>query len=212
MGPPGSGKGTQAKKIAEKYTYRHISTGDLLRALSNDEHAAPEEREAMEQMQQGKLVPDWLIYRLAFRAIDAAIAEGRGVVLDGAIRNVAQAEEYQRYFKDHNLEDEVMALEVALSDEEAFNRLGMRRVCANCGEIVRITDKEGDLTVCPKCGGTLTTRPDDAEDIVRKRIAQQGNEALIPIIQFYKDRGVYNRVDGRQAIEVVKKEIENILC
>ncbi len=210
VGPPGSGKGTQAKKIAEKHNYRHISTGDLLRALDADEQAVPEERQAMNDMKQGKLVADWLIFRLAFRAIDRALSEGRGVVLDGAIRNISQAEEYQKYFKDKGLEQEVVAIEVALSDEEAFNRLGYRRVCSQCGEIVRAIPENTDST-CLKCGGVLTTRPDDAEAVVKKRIAQQGNVALTPIVQFYKDAGALVSVDGAQSIEMVEKQIEKIL-
>jgi adenylate kinase len=210
IGPPGSGKGTQAKKIAEKYHYRHISTGDLLRALAADQNAPEDEKAALEPMKQGKLAPDWLIYRLAFRAIDEALSQGRGVILDGAIRNIPQAEEYQKYFIEHGLEKEVCTIEVALSDEEAFDRLGRRRLCTKCGEIVRaLTDT--DPAVCPKCGGTLMTRPDDREEIVRNRIAQQGNEAVKPIIAFYNDKGVFQKVDGRQTVEEVEKEIENIL-
>ncbi len=211
MGPPGSGKGTQAKKIAEKYNYRHISTGDLLRALDADKNAPAEERTAMEQMKQGILVPDWLIYRLAFRAIDSARAAGRGVVLDGAIRNIPQAEEYQKYFKEHDLENEVIAIEVALSDKESFDRLGRRRVCCECGEIVRLTSEDSDPAACPKCGGALVTRADDAEDVVKKRILQQGNKALKPIIAFYKALEVYETVDGRQTIAEVEANIETIL-
>ncbi len=211
MGPPGSGKGTQAKKIAEKYNYRHISTGDLLRALDADKNALPEERTAMEQMKQGILVPDWLIYRLAFRAIDSALAAGRGVVLDGAIRNIPQAEEYQKYFKEHDLEKEVVAIEVALSDEEAFERLGRRRICCECGEIVRLASDATDPAACPKCGGALVTRADDAEDVVRKRVLQQGNKAIKPIIEFYTTRETFETVDGRQSIAEVEQAIETIL-
>jgi adenylate kinase family enzyme len=113
-------------------------------------------------------------------------------------------------FSEHGLEKEVCTIEVALSDEEAFDRLGRRRLCTKCGEIVRaLTDT--DPAVCPKCGGTLMTRPDDREEIVRNRIAQQGNEAVKPIIAFYNDKGVFQKVDGRQTVEEVEKEIENIL-
>ena len=99
----------------------------------------------------------------------------------------------------------------ALSDEDIVARLSKRRVCVQCGEIVRIVDGAADTVVCPKCGGALITSPDDAEDVVRKRITQQGNEALKPIIEFYKDREVYEHVDGRLTIDEVEEQIEKVL-
>src|SRR4051812_19361761 len=90
IGPPGSGKGTQAKKIAEKYGYGHISTGDLLRSLAQSPSVEPDEAKAMEAMKKGALVPDWLIYRLAFKAAENYLHASQGVVLDGAIRTVPQ--------------------------------------------------------------------------------------------------------------------------
>src|SRR3989338_1147823 len=117
MGVPGSGKGTQAKKIAKKYNYGHISTGDLLRALDNNQSADPEDKKKLAEMKAGRLVADDLIYKLAFREMDGYLDAGRGVVLDGAIRNVEQAKKYQEYFVGKKLKDEVLAIEVALSDE-----------------------------------------------------------------------------------------------
>ena len=119
MGPPGSGKGTQAKKIATRYGYTHISTGDLLRTLQKSQMIVPDEQQALEEMKAGRLVPDWLIYRLAFRAIETSLAGGKGVVLDGAIRNVPQAEAYDRFFVEKHLADEVFVLEI---DRETLER------------------------------------------------------------------------------------------
>jgi len=209
LGPPGSGKGTQAKKIVEKFSYGHISTGDLLRSLQKQADVAPDEQEAMEAMKHGGLVPDWLIYRLAFKAIESNLQAGRGVVLDGAVRNVAQAEEYQKFFIQQGAEGEVLTIEVAMPDEESFGRLAGRKMCATCGEIV--PKAVAATGVCPKCDGNLVTRPDDSEDVVKHRIEVQGNAAIKPVRNYYQDLGVYISVDGMRPIEVVAGEIETIL-
>ena len=134
LGGPGSGKGTQAKKIAAKYNYTHISTGDLLRALASKQDIDPDEAKALAGMKSGKLVPDWLIYRLAFAAAEEPLNQGRGIVLDGAISNLDQAQMYQEYFVGKNLNAEVVVIEIAISDEESYLRLSSRRVCSRCGD------------------------------------------------------------------------------
>ncbi len=211
IGPPGSGKGTQAKRLAAKYHYGHISTGDLLRVLDADPAGAPEEKKALAEMKQGKLVADWLIYRLSFRAMDKFLSAGQGVVLDGAIRNAAQAGEYQKYFTDKKMADEVAAVEVALTDEESFNRLTKRRMCWQCGELIPWLPATRDLTACPKCGGELIARQDDSAEVVKKRILEQGNAALRPIVEYYRNLGILRVVDGMKDIEGVWSEIKRAL-
>lgn len=211
LGVPGSGKGTQAKRLAEKYGYEHISTGDLLRALSKDKNADAKEKQALEDMKTGKLVPDWLVYKLTFRAIEKQLNQGRGVVLDGAIRSLDQAREYQKFFEEKKLEKEVLAIEVALSDEESFNRLTKRRVCAKCGELIPWLLTTKNLNVCPKCGGELIMRQDDDEKVIRNRIVEQGNGALEPIAEYYDGLGLLERVDGERDIGDVEEEIKNVL-
>ncbi len=208
IGPPGSGKGTQAKKLAAVHHYGHISTGDLLRALQTSADIKPDEAMALEEMKSGNLVPDWLIYRLAFKAADSHLEPGHGIVLDGAIRNVSQARKYQEYFKERNLAHEVMAIEIALNDEESFNRLSKRRVCEICGEIIPWTPENKKLNKCPKCGGSLATRADDSEDVIRKRIVEQGNAALEPIRDYFQSLGILKIINGLQSIEEVGKDIE----
>lgn len=211
IGPPGSGKGTQAKRIAAAFGYGHISTGDLFRALAEDSKADAVEKEALEAMKQGKLVADWLIYRLAFREMDKYLDKGRGVVLDGAIRNLAQAEEFQKYFAEKKLSDEVVAIEVSLTDEESFSRLTKRRVCKKCGEIIPWIPATHDLIVCPKCGGELNVRRDDSEDVIRKRIVDQGNASLKPIADYYRSLGSLKIADGMKTIDEVWQDIQKIL-
>ena len=211
LGPPGSGKGTQAKRLAARHGYGHISTGDLLRALQAEIELEPDEAEALQAMKKGELVPDWLIYRLAFREAEQHLNQGTGVVFDGAVRTVSQAHVYQEYFQGKGYGQEVVAVEIALPDTEAYNRLTKRRMCNNCGEIIPWLPEFYDVKVCPKCGGELVTRADDAELVIRKRIEEQGNAALSPIREYYQKLGLMKVVDGTQGIEEVEKQVEEAI-
>ena len=211
IGPPGSGKGTQAKLLANKFQYKHISTGDLFRALATDSNASEKEKQALEDMKSGRLVSDWLVYNLAFREIQKNLVAGVGVVLDGAIRNLEQAQEFQKFFMENNWENEVQVIEVSLSDEDAFNRLTKRRICAKCGEIIPYLPATKDLLVCPKCSGELVFRQDDNEEIIKKRIEDQGNTSLYPILDYYKNLNILESIDGNQTIQFVEKQIEDIV-
>ncbi len=211
IGPPGSGKGTQAKLIAQKFGYKHISTGDLFRALTTDQNASEKEKKALEEMKAGKLVPDWLVYGLAFKEIKKNLNAGVGVVLDGAIRNLEQVKEFQKFFEENGWENEVQAVEVSLSDEESFDRLTKRRICSQCGEIIPYFTTTKDLVDCPKCGGELVLRKDDSEEVIKERIELQGNKTLKPILDFYSQNNVLNKVDGMKSIDEVEKEIQKII-
>jgi len=212
IGPPGSGKGTQAKKIAAKYNYGHISTGDLIRALGARTDLDSRDKEIIENtVKKGMLAPDELIYRLTFREIDKNLAEGRGVVLDGAVRNVAQAAEFQKFFDSRNLGGEAVAIEIALSDEDAYDRLAKRRVCGSCGEIIPWLPETKGITSCPKCGGTLSIRQDDDPEVIKKRIAEQGNKALAPILEYYAKMGMLKKINGDQPIEKVEADLDEFL-
>lgn len=210
LGPPGSGKGTQAKIIAAKYQYGHISTGDLLRALQTKKDLTDEEQTALEEMKQGKLVADEVIYSLVFKEIDHYLEGGHGVVLDGAIRSVVQAKKYQEHFTNKKMADEVLVVEIALPDEESFTRLASRRVCSRCGEIIPAGGTQA-FSVCPKCSGELVTRTDDNVDVIRARIVIQGNQALAPILAWYQKNGTIKTIDGSQPITAVAAAVEKAL-
>ncbi|MBI4427456.1 MAG: nucleoside monophosphate kinase [Candidatus Magasanikbacteria bacterium] len=211
MGVPGSGKGTQAKKIAKKYNYGHISTGDLLRALDNDRNADPEDKKKLAEMKAGRLVADELIYKLAFAEMDRYFDTDKGVVLDGAIRNVEQAKKYQEYFVGKKLENEVLVIEVVLSDESSYNRLTKRKVCPICGFILPYSPENELKMDCPECNGKLVVRADDNPETIKKRIVEQGNQAIKPILDYYNNLGVLKRVDGEPEIGDVEREIEKVL-
>jgi adenylate kinase len=186
LGVPGSGKGTQAKQISELYGYIHLSTGDLLRALDADPDADPADKAKLAEMKAGKLVSNDLIYKLAFKKIESALANGQGVVLDGAIRSVDQAEAYEAFFTEHDMSDNVIAIEIAIPDEEIMRRLEARVASG-------------------------ASRADDTPEVMQKRIAEQGNTVLQPIAHYYDKLGVLARVDGRKSIPEVRNDIEKIL-
>lgn len=189
MGIPGSGKGTQAKKIAEKYGYAHISTGDLLRALAERRDVTdPELLGAIADMKAGKLVKDEVVYKLSFEAIEKALTAGMGIVLDGAIRNVEQTERYQKFFDEKGLSDAVVMIEIAIDDEISFDRMHIR------------------------LKASVESRPDDTPALLRARLTEQGNMALQPILSYYGSiGGLLRRVDGRQTIDEVNEDVMKIL-
>jgi adenylate kinase len=211
MGVPGSGKGTQARKLVERHNLAHISTGDLLRALDKDVNANPEDKQKLADMKAGKLVADDLIYKLAFSAMDKNLDSGRGVLLDGAIRNLEQAKKYQEYFNNKGLGSEILVIEISLSDETSFNRLTRRKICPSCGFILPYSLENESKFDCPECSGKLIVRDDDNPESARRRIVEQGNSALKPILDYYRDLGILKTVDGEVNIDKVDEEIEKII-
>ncbi|MEK7624777.1 MAG: nucleoside monophosphate kinase [Patescibacteria group bacterium] len=181
LGAPGSGKGTQAKNLAKKFGYFHLSTGELLRALGQKADLSAEEKKELENLKIGHLVSDELIYRLAFEKLGSLFENNHGVVLDGAIRSLDQAKEYQKFFKSKGKMDEVIVIEVAISAEESLKRLTARQ------------------------------RTDDNPETINRRLRVQGNEAIAPIRNYYQALGLLRKVDGMKSIQEVFKEIEKVL-
>ncbi len=187
LGVPGSGKGTQAKKLCETVGYRHISTGDLLRALDADPNGDIEDKKTLQAMKEGKLVSNELICKVTIAEMDKYFAVGTGVVLDGAVRTVDQAKAYHDYAQQKGIAPEEIAIEIALTDDTIKERLQ-----------IRFASGEG--------------RADDASDaVIQKRIEEQGNAAIAPIREYYKSIGKLVQVDGQPPIEEVTAQIHDAL-
>ncbi len=210
MGVPGSGKGTQARVLAQRHAYAHISTGDLLRSLDANPTADPEDKKMLADMKAGKLVSDSLIYKLAFAEIEKYLNNNQGVILDGAIRNLDQAKKYQEFFESKNLASEVIVIEIKLSDETSWNRLTKRKICPACGFILPYSPDSEFENKCPECGGELIIRKDDNPETIKQRIQDQGNVAIKPILDYYRDLGLLTSVDGEENIDRVDEEIEKL--
>jgi len=132
-------------------------------------------------------------------------------LLDGAIRNLEQAKKYQEFFKEKGLEDEMLVIEVGLSDETSFKRLTKRKICPSCGYILPYSPENEEKKDCPECEGELIVRTDDNPETAEKRIAEQGNQAIQPILEYYQNLGVLVKVDGEKSITEVDEEIGQVL-
>lgn len=199
LGVPGSGKGTQAKRLAARTGYAHISSGNLLRTLESAPGVSSSEREKLQAMKDGKLVSSDFVFEVTAREIAHRLDDGQGVVLDGVSRSLEQAQMYQGFFEGRGAADDVVAIEIALSDEQAVQRLSTRLEYAKQGMAVPGTAVE-------------EVRKDDDPEVVRQRIAEQGNVALSPITGYYASLGQLVRVDGSKSIDEVEADVAKGIC
>ena len=195
MGPPGSGKGTQAVRIGERYSVPHISTGDTLRAAVKA--GTPLGRQVAETLASGGLVGDALITDLVRERLSAPDT-AKGCILDGFPRTAAQAETLDTMIDPAAL----IVVLLAAADEDIVRRLASRRVCDACAITQSIQDDTEDRDGCPYCGGNLVRRPDDHPDIVRRRLATYAAFAT-PVIEYYRHRRTFGTVDGLQSPDKV---------
>ena len=207
LGPPGAGKGTQAKVLVEKYGIPQISTGDMLR-----EHVAKGTElglKAKEYMEKGQLVPDEIILGMVKERLSQDDAQ-KGFILDGFPRTVAQAEALDKILDEMGRKIEYV-LALIVPDEELVTRLTGRRTCKNCGMMYHIKFKPPKVEgKCDACGGELYQRPDDNEETVRNRLKVY-HEQTAPLIEYYRKKGVLFEVDGNKSIEEITQQLINIL-
>ncbi len=207
LGAPGAGKGTQAKKIAEKYGVPHISTGDIFRA--NIKNGTELGQKAKTYMDQGLLVPDELTVALVIDRIQNEDCKN-GFVLDGFPRTIPQAEALDEALKGLG-EAMDYAIDVDVPDENIINRMSGRRACLDCGatyHIVTIPTKvEG---ICDACGSKVVLREDDKPETVQKRLEVYHAQTQ-PLIDYYKKQNILKTVDGTQPMEAVFDAIVGIL-
>ena len=207
LGAPGAGKGTQAKKIADKYQVPHISTGDIFRA--NIKNGTELGMKAKTYMDQGLLVPDELVVDLVVDRLGQEDC-ANGCVLDGFPRTIPQAESLDAALAAKG-EAIDYAIDVDVPDENIINRMSGRRACVACGatyHIVHIPTKvEG---VCDRCGESLILRDDDKPETVKKRLDVYHAQTQ-PLIDYYTSKNVLKSVDGTQVMEAVFQAIVDIL-
>ncbi|MDG6244383.1 MAG: adenylate kinase [Methanolobus sp.] len=206
FGPPGAGKGTQAKELSKYYNIPHISTGDILRY--NVREGTELGLEAKVYMDKGELVPDDVLIGLIRNRLTESDCD-IGYLLDGYPRTIPQADALTDILDRINKPlDAVINIEV--NDEELVKRLSGRRSCA-CGESYHIMfnppEKEG---ICNACGAKLYQRDDDREDVIRQRLAVY-NEKTKPLIEYYEDADVLVNVNGADDVDAVFKAICNTM-
>jgi adenylate kinase len=210
IGPPGSGKGTQAKRLAAQHGVPHISTGDMLREAIAD--GTELGRQAAPIMASGALVSDDLMLGI----IDERLAKGdaqRGFILDGFPRTLVQAEKLDTIVGNGsgNGADGLRVLQLLVPDETIVKRISLRRSCPTCGAIYHLESAPPAVdTVCDREGAELVARPDDNETAVRKRLEAFHRQTL-PVATFYKSKHLLREVDGVGPVDEVFERIEKSL-
>jgi adenylate kinase len=209
LGPPGAGKGTQARRLEDTRGLVQLSTGDMLRAMVAE--GGPLGQQAKEIMAAGKLMPDDLMVEI----IGARISKpdvANGFILDGFPRTVAQAEALDAMLADKGLKLHHV-IEMRVVDEVLVERVTGRYTCAKCGKGYHdVFEKPKVDGVCDSCGGTeFKRRADDNAETVTTRLSQY-HQQTAPILPYYQDHGVLKTVDGMADIDEVSRQIEAILA
>jgi len=207
LGPPGCGKGTQAKLLVERLKVPQVSTGDMLREAVKA--GTPLGLEAKQYMDRGALVPDAVIIGLVRERLRNPDCN-RGYILDGFPRTVAQAEALEQTLRELNGSlDHVVSLEVAA--EDVVGRIAGRRTCRNCGAMYHLRFSPSKVEErCDACGGPTYQRDDDREDTVRRRLSVYADQTA-PLLSFYESRGLLRRVGGTGEIGEIFQRITTTL-
>ncbi len=201
LGPPGAGKGTQAKMLEEKLHIPHISTGDLLR--ENVRQGTELGKKAKGFMEKGQLVPDHLIMDMLFTRVSQDDCK-KGYILDGVPRTIPQAEELQERLKGKMVP---IVVNLHISDEMVIDRLTNRIVCDNCGTPYHLINSPPKVSgKCDKCGSPLRQRADDSKEVVLKRLKVY-HEQTEPLIAFYKKQKLLQTIECNADKDVVFSQL-----
>jgi adenylate kinase len=203
LGAPGAGKGTQAKKLIEKYGIPQISTGDLLRAAVAAGTALG--KEAKSFMGKGELVPDRVVLGMVEERLKQDDCK-KGYILDGFPRNTAQAEALDKMLGPLGMSLSA-ALSVDIPFEDLMKRLTGRRTCKECGQMYNIYfNSPGKENTCDKCGGGLFQRDDDKEETIKKRLDVYSAQTA-PLIDYYRKKGILSSVNGTGSIDEIFRAV-----
>ena len=207
MGPPGAGKGTQAANIVKEFEIPHISTGDMFRAAIKEGTELGKKAKAC--MDAGNLVPDEITVGIVRERLAKDDCK-RGFILDGFPRTVDQADALTKILKEVGIELKC-ALNVNVPAADLVERAVGRRICKFCGATYHVkfnpSKKDG---VCDMCGGELFQRADDTEETMKNRLSVYESSTR-PLVEYYKNAGLYVEVDGRQEINKVYEDIVELL-
>lgn len=203
LGPPGAGKGTQTKFLEARYGVCLISTGEMLRQAVQD--GTPLGDKARAYIEKGELVPDDLMVGLMARRLREKDC-GKGFILDGFPRTLAQAEGLERALQGMGWKlDGVLFLDVPR--RVAVERLSHRRTCRVCGGLYHlVSDPPQREGVCDRCGGELYQRDDDKEETIAARLRVY-EEQTLPVVDYYRRKGLLDRIDGTGNVEEIRARI-----
>jgi adenylate kinase len=207
LGPPGAGKGTQAERIVKERQLAYIATGDILRNAVKTATALG--RKAKQFMDQGQLVPDELVVEIVKERLQDPDC-AKGALLDGFPRTVSQATFLEQVLPTVGFGiDRVLSIEV--DEKELIERLTGRRVCSDCGASYHLKFKPPQVrNVCDQCGGDLFQRDDDSLETVEERLLVYKKQTE-PLVQYYHDKHLLDRIDGNLDIDQVYKQIDDLI-
>jgi len=203
VGPQASGKGTQAAKLIEKFHLTHIEMGGLLRNIAKEQTDLGQKVAVL--INSGQLVPDSLVVEILNKYFDN-IGQFKGILFDGFPRTVPQAQYFEKFLAERGLKLDLV-LYLTLPREKVLQRLLNRRTCSVCGRVYNLLTnppkKEG---ICDVCGGKLVVREDDTPEKIASRLDWFEKE-VIPMIEFYRERGMVEEIDGDRPIDTIFEDI-----
>jgi len=203
LGPPGAGKGTQARELAREWGVPQVATGDMLREAMAA--GTPLGREAKQYYDRGELVPDDVILKMVAERLQQSDA-ARGFILDGFPRTIAQANGLATMLESLGQKIDT-AIYFDVSEPELVRRLTGRRLCRQCQTPFHVVSAPSKRPgICDKCGGELYQRVDDREDTVRNRL-QVYERQTAPLLDYYRQRGVMKTVSGEGAVEKIRQAL-----
>ena len=206
LGPPGSGKGTQAKLLMKKFGFSYFGSGDALRRRQKINDFTG--RKLIEVMNKGDLVPSFVISKLWMDKFEN-FKKGRrlkGFILDGSPRKLIEAKFLDEALEWYQWSKTAKVLFIYISRKESLDRLTKRRICKNCFKLFPWVGEYKYIKRCDRCGGELVTRPDDKIDSIKRRLEEFKKETF-PVINHYKKEGKLIKINGEQTIEDVFEEI-----
>jgi adenylate kinase len=203
LGPPGAGKGTQAKLLREKFEACLVSTGDILRKAVADQ--SPLGKEASEYIKRGDLVPDNVIVKLVAERLKEKDC-AQGFILDGFPRTIPQAQSLEEILQKMGLGLQSVLL-VQVPHRIIVERLAGRRTCKNCGALYHLKFNPSTReSICDRCGGELVQRDDDREETISARLKVYDNQTA-PLVDYYRQRGILREIDGVGNVDDIRNRV-----
>lgn len=204
LGSPGSGKGTQSKRLADRYGFQHLATGDIFRAEIAQKTAIGVK--AQDYLKNGKLVPDSIVIEM----VAGKIETGGNYLLDGFPRTIEQAQGLAEMLKRVGASVDLVVF-LTLPKEEAIRRMTSRRTCSNCGEVFNAISRPTTVDgVCDKCSGKVAQREDDSEATAVKRL-MVFEDLTHPLVAYYKSEAAFQEVDASKSPETVEAALSAVI-
>ena len=204
LGSPGSGKGTQSKRLADKYGFNHLATGDIFRAEIAQKTSIGEK--AADYLKKGKLVPDAVVIEM----VAGKIEKGGKYLLDGFPRTLEQAQGLADMLKGVGASVDLVVY-LTLPKEEAIRRMASRRTCSNCGEVYNVASRPTKVEgICDKCGAAVVQREDDTEATAAKRL-MVFEDLTHPLVAYYKSETAFQEVDASSSPDKVEAALSAVI-